>query len=262
MNKKKCFVIMPFTENEPYPKGHFNKIYEQIFVPAIQEAGYDVRRADENKLSHSIIQDIYKQLTTCEMVVCDLSSGNPNVLYELGIRHSFDLPVVLLKDDITDFIFDVAGIKTIQYSNERLYENVLQTRLDLTAAIKAAEEAKKKGTVLRIMQISKANYSNEAITAEEKNEVLLHQILLEIQKIIPQQNVVERRPKIFYRNKVISQYRYLKEILKREPSIEELQEVLDYPKRVIERYIKEIESIDNYLLESAQNEDDKVNREG
>ena len=191
------------------------------------------------------------------MVVCDLSSGNPNVLYELGIRHSFDLPVVLLKDDITDFIFDVAGIKTIQYSNERLYENVLKTRKELTDAIKAAEEAEKKGTVLRIMQINKAIYSNETVTTDEKNELLLNQVLNEIQKISNFTNRQDLRPRpIVRREHLLKQYHTLKNILNREPSIHELQEITNYPAMMIERFLQDNVTNDNNLYINNTNEKD------
>lgn len=47
------------------------------------------------------------------MAICDLSSRNPNVMYELGIRQAYGKKVVLIQDDATDKIFDVAGINTV-----------------------------------------------------------------------------------------------------------------------------------------------------
>ena len=73
--KEKCFVIMPIGELETYPENHFKHVYEDILCPAIQEAGYIPKRADEDK--------------------------NPNVLFELGIRQAFDLPVVLIQEENT-----------------------------------------------------------------------------------------------------------------------------------------------------------------
>ena len=47
--KEKCFVMMPFTTPEKYKDtDHFDKVYEQIFVPAIEKAGYEPYRVDEN----------------------------------------------------------------------------------------------------------------------------------------------------------------------------------------------------------------------
>ena len=244
MDKKRCFVIMPFTSKGIYPEDHFTKIYDQIFKPAIEEAGYEAYRADENKLSHSIVQHIFENLTKCEMVVCDLSSANPNVLYELGIRHSYDLPVVLLKDDVTDFIFDVSGIKTIQYSKERLYENVLNTRAELTEAIKAAEETSKQGTVLRMIRVSGAIYPSDAITENDKNAMLLNQIYSEIKLISNQQNMSIRNPRLSNNTiKVIEAYFHLKNVLKREPSIEEIRELTDLSLKCIVSVLRELKEV-------------------
>ena len=58
-NKKElCFVIMPISDQGDYPKGHFDKVYEQIFQPAIEAAGYKPYRVDDNKMCDSIMKKI------------------------------------------------------------------------------------------------------------------------------------------------------------------------------------------------------------
>jgi len=81
---KRCFVMMPFSTPEGYEEGHFIKIYEQIIKPAIEKADLIPERVDQNILSTDIVTKIFKGLTESEMAICDLSSKNPNVLYELG----------------------------------------------------------------------------------------------------------------------------------------------------------------------------------
>lgn len=44
-----CFVVMPITDPEGYDKGHFTKVYEDIFKPACDAAGFKPVRADEVK---------------------------------------------------------------------------------------------------------------------------------------------------------------------------------------------------------------------
>ena len=78
--KEKCFVIMPISDQGDYPKGHFQKVYEQIFVPAIEEAGYDAFRVDEDNMCTQIVEKIFKAIQECPMALCDLSNRNPNVL--------------------------------------------------------------------------------------------------------------------------------------------------------------------------------------
>lgn len=58
------------------------------------------------------------------MSVCDLSSRNPNVLYELGIRQAFDLPVTFIKDSLTNRVFDIQGFRDIEYDETLRIDNV------------------------------------------------------------------------------------------------------------------------------------------
>ena len=133
--QERCFVIMPISDQGDYPKGHFTKVYNQIFKPAIIAAGYEPFRVDEDKISNPIINKIFDAVQNCTMALCDLSNRNPNVLYELGLRQAYDKPVVLVQDEKTPRIFDVSGINTVQYSSERLFENVMEAREKITDAL-------------------------------------------------------------------------------------------------------------------------------
>ncbi|MFV0395483.1 MAG: hypothetical protein ACK5LC_14045 [Coprobacillaceae bacterium] len=122
--KKKCFVMMPFSTPKGYEDGHFDYIYEQIIEKAIEKAGYEALRVDKDLKSTDIVQKIFKGIAESEMAICDLSSNNPNVFYELGIRQSYNKPVLLIRDDETKPMFDISGLTTIEYKKLRLFENV------------------------------------------------------------------------------------------------------------------------------------------
>lgn len=159
---KTCFVIMPISDQPKYPTGHFDKIYEQIIVPAVKEAEFEPIRADSNQICDSIMQKILKNLIECDMAICDLSSRNPNVMYELGIRQAYGKKVVLVQDDATDKIFDVAGINTVFYKRDRLYENVIKTKDDIANAIK---ETYKNGSfsLMNIVDLENATVDNSKV---------------------------------------------------------------------------------------------------
>ncbi|MBA4700744.1 MAG: hypothetical protein H2212_15075 [Ruminococcus sp.] len=180
--KEKCFVIMPISDQEGYPVGHFTKIYNQIFKPAIEDAGYEAYRVDENKISDSIIEKIFDAIQNCPMAICDLSSKNPNVLYELGLRQAYDRPVVLVQDEKTDRIFDVSGINTLTYSSIRLYENVLTARDAITEAITETKEGNQTSMV-KVMKAKVADFSTVTVSEQEKTEIMLHQIMNNLQRI-------------------------------------------------------------------------------
>lgn len=146
----RCFVIMPFTTPEGYEEDHFTKIYEQIIKPAIIKADLKPERVDENLLSTDIVAKIFEGLTECDMAICDLSSRNPNVLYELGIRQAYNKPVLLIKDEKTEKIFDVGGLTTIPYESNRLYENVTDAVDRISKAL--LEHLKQKNGVVDIIR--------------------------------------------------------------------------------------------------------------
>lgn len=121
-NKEKtCFVIMPIGELSSYPPNHFLEVYEDIFVPAIKAAGYVPKRADDDKSSNMIQVNIIEDIVNAPMAICDLSTRNPNVLFELGIRQAFDLPVVLVQEEGTPRIFDISNFNTYDYGKELSY---------------------------------------------------------------------------------------------------------------------------------------------
>jgi hypothetical protein len=122
--KKKCFVIMPISDLDGYAPGHFGRVYEHIIKPACDLAELDPVRADDIMTTNYIALDIIKHIINSEMAICDLSGRNPNVLYELGIRQAFNLPVTLIKDQKTNRIFDIQGFRDVEYDESLRIDNV------------------------------------------------------------------------------------------------------------------------------------------
>ncbi|MBE5934263.1 MAG: hypothetical protein E7262_00540 [Lachnospiraceae bacterium] len=188
MNKReKCFVIMPISDQGDYSNGHFDKVYEHIFKPAIEEAGYEAYRVDEDKICDSIIAKIFKAIQECPMALCDLSNRNPNVLYELGIRQAYDKAVVLVQDEKTDKIFDVSGINTIQYSSRRVYEEVLRDRKKICEAIISTKEGKE-NSITKVVSVKKAEISEVDISKDDKLEIMISGLIDEVKSLKQEKN--------------------------------------------------------------------------
>ncbi len=138
---KNCFVIMPIADCDGYEKGHFAHVYDDIIKPAIDKTEFTAIRADEVKETNFIHLDILKKLIAAPIAVCDLSTRNPNVLFELGIRQAFDKPVVLIQEKGTPKIFDIAPLRYLEYSKEMKYHEVLESQKSLQEAIEATKAA-------------------------------------------------------------------------------------------------------------------------
>lgn len=155
---KSCFVIMPISDAEGYERGHFRQVYEDIICPAIRGAGYTPLRADEVKETNLIHVDILQRLLDAPMAVCDLSTRNPNVLFELGIRQAFDKPVVLIQEVGTPRIFDVSILRCLEYSKEMRFRDVLfaqkelQKQIEATASPSSDESV---NSIVRLLSIKK-----------------------------------------------------------------------------------------------------------
>ena len=84
--KLHAFVAMPFG-SKPGPDGqviNFNQVYDELIKPALEAAGLEVIRADEEERAGDIRTDMFQELLIADLVVADLTLPNPNVWYELG----------------------------------------------------------------------------------------------------------------------------------------------------------------------------------
>lgn len=151
---KICFVIMPISTPDGYQEGHFDCVYERIFKPAIEQAGFVPCRVDEGHASKSITDQIYRNLIQSQMVLCDISANNPNVFYELGVRHGLEEKISLVKDDLSEAPFDIKGIHFDVYSSnmdkhysheddiETIRKNLIETYNDETTEIRPIRRTK------------------------------------------------------------------------------------------------------------------------
>lgn len=126
-----CFIIMPIADHPDYKNGHFKRVYEDILAPACRSAGYNPVRADDVTQANLIHLDILQKLLESPMAICDLSTRNPNVLFELGLRQAFDKPTVLVQEVGTPKIFDINMFRYTEYRNGLDYRDVLSDQLSI-----------------------------------------------------------------------------------------------------------------------------------
>lgn len=126
-SKLVAFVIMPFLEREPsHAPGFFTEVLRSLITPAAVEAGFQVRTA--NRQGSDLIQStIIKELMEADLVICDLTEHNPNVLFELGIRMMTNKPVSIVKAFGTGRVFDVDNMLRVFEYKPQLWRTTVET---------------------------------------------------------------------------------------------------------------------------------------
>ncbi len=105
-----CFVAMPFGRNKNEQRW-FKGWYEGVIEVAVTDAGYDCILAAAEETSGAINDEIRRHLSSDDMVVIDLGGmspedqPNPNVMYELAVRHAVRLPVVTVAENGISAVF-------------------------------------------------------------------------------------------------------------------------------------------------------------
>lgn len=133
-----CFVMMPFAE----PLGTY---FASVCEPAIKKAGLTAVRADADIYgTGKIIDQIWSGINSARVLVAELTKRNPNVLYELGLAHALEKPVVLVSSNEEDVPFDVKHVRVIYYDvtdpfwGSKLIDKVAE---NILSALKNPKEA-------------------------------------------------------------------------------------------------------------------------
>jgi hypothetical protein len=135
---KVCFVIMPFGSDENATR-KFLGIYQSILKPAAESAGYTVRRADTEQMPGNITAEIINYLASADMVIADLTGGNANVFFELGIRHVLRKSGTVHVVDRNERIpFDVQQYRVVEYSIH--LADIPDVTQDIAEAIRRRED--------------------------------------------------------------------------------------------------------------------------
>lgn len=147
--KKLCFVIMGYGKKTDFQTGKtydLDKTYQNIIKPAVINAGFECIRGDEIKESGLIDKSMYGLLIYSELVIADITTFNPNAVYELGIRHAArPYSTIILKDNENKIPFDLNHNKIFHYSH--LGDDISATEAarcqkELTALIKSIDGKK------------------------------------------------------------------------------------------------------------------------
>lgn len=183
-NKKPiCFIIMPISDPDGYKPGHFQHVFDDLLAPACDKAGYQALRADQVRETNLIHLDVLQRIIDSPMVLCDLSSRNPNVLFELGLRQAFDKPVALVQEVGTPQIFDITPLRFANYRSELIYHEVLEDQDGVAALISATKQAttdpNSVNSIVKLLGLTHPA-SRTNITETDRDSAMLQLIMTEL----------------------------------------------------------------------------------
>lgn len=145
--KSHAFVAMPFgvKKDSQGSEIDFNRVYAELIKPSLEAAGLDVFRADKEERAGEIRTDMFQELLIADLVVADLTLDNPNVWYELGVRHALRARgVVLICGGRVATAFDLYTDRKLRYSIKNGGPDpatMEQDRKNLTDMVKATMES-------------------------------------------------------------------------------------------------------------------------
>ena len=119
-----CFYIAPIGDEGSEARKHSDLFLGSIVEPALEPFQLKVIRADSIDKPGTITRQIIEYIMRSRLVIADLSFHNPNVFYELALRHAVKLPIVQLIRTVDTVPFDVNQMRTIQIDTTDIYSLV------------------------------------------------------------------------------------------------------------------------------------------
>jgi hypothetical protein len=186
---KKCGIVRPISEIDGCAESHWLDVHN-IFCDAIKEAKLAAELVsasnDFGVIQKRIVQNLYEN----DVILCDVSGRNPNVMFELGMRLAFDKPVVIVKDDHTPYSFDTSPIEHLEYPRDLRFSKIVEFKKLLTDKLFSAAQ-KSNGDFLssfgefKVSELDVVPSSPEGIVLQEieliKDE--LHLLRMSLSKV-------------------------------------------------------------------------------
>jgi hypothetical protein len=139
MPEKTCFIIAPIDDPRSEVRRRSDQVRKHIIDPVATALGYRIQRADDISKPGFITSQVIERLASDDLVIADLTDSNPNVFYELAVRHAARKPVIQMIQAGQRIPFDVAPHRTIIFDS-RDWDSVGLCRETLEKQIKSIEE--------------------------------------------------------------------------------------------------------------------------
>ncbi len=128
--EKKCFIITPIGDSNSVIFRKAKGVIESVIRPVLQKNGFnDIKAAYEINISGMITTQIINRIIDDDLVIVNLTGNNPNVMYEMCLRHVVAKPIIHICENGTILPFDIKDSRTIFYENDMLGVSELKESL-------------------------------------------------------------------------------------------------------------------------------------
>ena len=115
---KECFVCVPLDQEGSETRKRTDDVIEYIIRPAVAQHGFEVIAPHRIATPGIISRQVIELIARADLVIADLTDQNPNVFYELALRHAVRKPLIQIIQRGQKIPFDVAQQRTVEYGTD------------------------------------------------------------------------------------------------------------------------------------------------
>ncbi|WLH61148.1 hypothetical protein [Pseudomonas sp. FP2300] len=170
--KKKCFIVTPIGADNSPTRRAADGLINAVMRPVLKNLGFEVYVAHEIAAPGSITKQVIEHVVYDELVVANLSELNPNVMYELAVRHCVGLPIIVLAENGTRLPFDISDERTLFFENDMA--GVVDLGPRLAAAVEAAMSLEEADNP--VLRVTSSKALRESVETDDAQSFLIKKL--------------------------------------------------------------------------------------